>query len=87
MGLLKVLLSFPEILLLEDLYIFPKSYHILSMSSMSSAHQSLLFLYPVLPCTVSGAMSEEQVIVLDLYLENVQDQEDEFIYMTWYGLS
>lgn len=31
-------------------------------------------------------MTEERVKVPELYVENVQDQEHESIYMTWYGL-
>lgn len=85
MGLLKVLRYFPEIFLLEDLDIFPKLHHIFSMSSMSSARQFILFSYQVLPCSVSGAMSEEQVTALELYFENVRDQEDASVYRTWYG--
>lgn len=48
------------------------------------SHLSFLLTCSSLLCIVLGSETKEQVAALELYFENVQDQEGEAISMTWY---
>lgn len=57
------------------------------MSSMSSAHQFILFSRRIFLCAVLDSMTGEQVKAPELCFEKEQDRDDESIYITWYGSS